>query len=218
MPNLCGERVAIPDTRQPGRHRRCREGNRCPKPGAGGPHILIVRQSPPKRDASRGRGWAPRISRRPGCVFWKEVVEVMETLNQVLLIVHYLGLTLGFSVGITNVVVSVVNARTAPEMQPVLRPIPPIMSRIGEVGLALLWATGITLIYTRWNGWEMLPALFKVKLGAVIVLTLAVGIIAHLGRRIKRGDTGAAKNIENFGKLASLSALVALVFAVLAFG
>ncbi|GIK31421.1 MAG: hypothetical protein D8M52_09580 [Chlorobi bacterium] len=142
----------------------------------------------------------------------------METLNQVLLIVHYLGLTLGFSVGITNIVVSVVNARTAPEMQPALRPIPPIMSRIGEVGLALLWVTGVTLIYTRWNGWEMLPTLFKVKLGAVIVLTLAVGIIAHLGRRIKRGDTGAAKNIENFGKLASLSALVALVFAVLAFG
>lgn len=62
MPNLCGERVAIPDTRQPGRHRRCREGNRCPKPGAGGPHILIVRQSPPKRDALLGRREAPRAS------------------------------------------------------------------------------------------------------------------------------------------------------------
>ena len=91
------------------------------------------------------------------------------------------------------------------------------MSKVGRVGLLLLWLTGLTMLYTRWAGFDGMPWQFHVKLTGVVLLTITVLYMGKLEGQIHRGDTAAAAKLPSFGKAASLFALTALVFAVLTF-
>jgi uncharacterized membrane protein len=91
------------------------------------------------------------------------------------------------------------------------------MSHVGSLGLLLLWVTGGTMLFTRWNGFASMPWQFHVKITAVILLTLTVGYIHRLQKLARNGDTAAPAKIQTFGKMATLFALTAVIFAVLAF-
>ena len=81
----------------------------------------------------------------------------MNTLNRALLFLHFVGLALGFSVSFANIVMAALVARAAPSEKPVLARFPPMMSRMGTIGLAVLWITGGTLVYTKWGGFAAIP-------------------------------------------------------------
>lgn len=141
----------------------------------------------------------------------------MNYLNQVLLVLHYLGLAMGLSVSIANGVMGGVISAATPAERGVLARFPPLMSRVGKVGLVLVWISGAVLVETRWGGYAKLPWQFDVKLVAVVLLT-AVIVYIHLQElALRRGDALAPARIELAGKVATLFALVALVFAVLTF-
>lgn len=141
----------------------------------------------------------------------------MDSFNQVMLFLHFLGLGMGFSVSFGNIVMGGLISKAAPAEKAVLGRFPPAISRLGFAGLALLWSTGLVLVYTRWNGFASFPWQFYAKLAAVVLLTLAAAYIHRLERLAQRGDTSAMARIEGFGKVATLSALLATVFAVLTF-
>jgi hypothetical protein len=141
----------------------------------------------------------------------------MTALNQMLLFLHFLGLAMGLSVSIGNIVMLNLITAAAPPEKAILGRFPPAMSKVGRAGLALLWATGLTMAYTKWNGLGSLPWTFHVKLAAVAMLTLLVAYITSLERRIQRGDAAASVQIQIVGKLTSLCALTAVLFAVLTF-
>ena len=141
----------------------------------------------------------------------------MTGFNQTLLILHFLGLAMGLSVSIGNIVMLNLINKAAPPEKAILGRFPPAISQVGRVGLALLWATGLTMAYTKWNGIGSLPWTFHVKLTAVVLLTVLVAYITSLERRIRRGDMAAAAQIQTAGKFTTLCALTAVVFAVLTF-
>ncbi|HUR35363.1 MAG TPA: hypothetical protein VM032_16275 [Vicinamibacterales bacterium] len=141
----------------------------------------------------------------------------MTTLNQVLLILHFLGLAMGLSVSIGNIVVLNLIDKAAPPEKAVLARFPPAISRVGRVGLVVLWATGLAMAYTKWSGIGSMPWTFHVKLAAVIALTGLVIYITRLEARIHRGDLAAAATIQTVGKMTSACALIAIIFAVLTF-
>lgn len=141
----------------------------------------------------------------------------MNGVNQVLLVLHFVGLVMGFSVSIANGVMGSLIAAAAPGERPVLGRFPPLMSRIGKIGLTLLWISGAILVETRWGGFATLPWQFHAKLTAVVLLTITVIFIHTQERRMGKGDPGAAARVEAAGKVAALFALAALVFAVLTF-
>lgn len=138
-------------------------------------------------------------------------------LNQLLLVLHFFGLTMGFAVSISGMVMMSLINKAAPPEKAVLARFPPVMSRVGDVGLVLLWVTGITLVFTKWGGFGVLPWQFHVKLTAVALLTLVVGYIHMLQGRARRGNAGAAGQIPTVAKIALLLAVTAVVFAVLTF-
>jgi uncharacterized membrane protein len=141
----------------------------------------------------------------------------MDGLNKVLLILHFVGLALGFSVSISNMVMLGLITKAAPSEKPVLSRFPPMMSKVGRIGLVLLWVTGLTMVYTKWGGFGVLPWQFHVKLTAVVLLSVTVGCIDVMERRVRKGDLSVAARIPTVGKIATTFALLALVFAVLAF-
>ena len=141
----------------------------------------------------------------------------MNGLNRVLLILHFLGLALGFSVSIANPVMSRLISNSPPPEKAALGRFPSIMIRVSSIGLSLLWVTGVILVYTKWGGFATLTWQFYIKLAAVVLLTATVVYIHRLERLVQRGDAAAAMLIESAGKAATSFAVIAVVFAVLAF-
>ena len=90
----------------------------------------------------------------------------MASFNQLLLVLHFIGLGMGLSVSFGNIVVLGLIGSAGPSEKPVLARFPPAISKVGQIGLALLWITGATMAYTKWNGigsmpWTFQPCLLK---------------------------------------------------------
>ena len=141
----------------------------------------------------------------------------MIPILQVLLFLHFLGLALGFAVSFANMVMGRLIAKAAPAEKPVLGRFPPAMSKLGRIGLILLWVTGVALVYLKWGGFAALSWEFYVKLAAVVLLTITTEYIHWLERLVHKGNLAALARIEAAGKVAMMLALVAVAFAVLVF-
>ena len=139
-------------------------------------------------------------------------------LDQFLVIVHFIGLALGFSAGFGNMVVMGLIAKAAPPDKAVLGRVPPALGRLGVIGLVLLWASGIAIVMTRYGGFAILPRPFIYKLTAVVLLTLTVAYINVLQPRAQRGDAAAMARIQTLGRLSGPLSLLAVIFAVITFG
>jgi len=141
----------------------------------------------------------------------------MDVLNRTFLILHFLGLAMGLSVTFGNIVMQRLIANAPPNERPILGRFPLALSAVGRIGLVVLWVTGLTMAYTKWNGIASLPWTFHVKLTAVILLTIVVVIATGLEGRVRRGDQAALSRLQTIGPLASVFALVAVIFAVITF-
>ncbi len=139
-------------------------------------------------------------------------------LDQFLVVVHFIGLSLGMSVGFANMVMAGLIAKAAPQEKGVLGRFPPAMSRLGLIGLGLLWASGISIVLTRYGTFAILPRTFIVKLTAVVLLTIVILYIQVLQRRVDAGDLSAMARIQTLGRLSGPLALIAIIFAVITFG
>jgi uncharacterized membrane protein len=140
----------------------------------------------------------------------------MDRFNQLVLFLHFLGLALGFATSFANMSMSRVMAEASLQERAVLGRFPPVMSRIGKIGLALLWVTGLMLWQTKWS-FASWPWQFHAKLTSVVLLTVTVTYIHWQERKLQRGDISAAARIGTAGKFAMIWALLALAFAVLTF-
>lgn len=140
-----------------------------------------------------------------------------DTLFRVLRVLHFVGLAMGFAVSFGNMVVAGLIAKASAPDKAVLGRFSPAIVRVGDTGLALLWVTGLLLVFLKWGGFADLPWQFHVKVTAVVILTGVIGYIHALMRKARNGDAAAAARIPAAGKVAFLSALTALVFAVLSF-
>lgn len=138
-------------------------------------------------------------------------------LNQLLLILHFLGLAFGLSAGVVNLALRGLMAGADPAEVRGLSRLPPVMAQVGGSGLLLLWATGFMLTFSKWGGFGNLPWQFHVKLAAVVALTGVVGLSHALLAKARRGDAGAAALLPQTGMAAFVLSILAVVFAVLTF-
>ena len=139
-------------------------------------------------------------------------------LDQFLVIVHFLGLAMGMSSGFGNMVMAGLIAKAAPHEKAVLGRFPPAIGRVGLIGLTLLWGSGLSIVWTRYGTFAILPRAFIYKLIAVVLLTMVVIYIHFLQRRVQNGDASAMARIQLMGKLTGPLAVLAVIFAVIPFG
>jgi hypothetical protein len=141
----------------------------------------------------------------------------MNALNRTLIVLHLLGLAMAFAASIGNLVMHRLIEAASLQDKAVLGRFPKVMSRVGSYGLALLWATGLTLVYTRWGGFGSLPWTFHVKLTAVVIVTAAVGASHAVTAKVGRGDTAARAWLPVIGAIGLAAATLAVIFAVVTF-
>ena len=139
-------------------------------------------------------------------------------LDHTLLIVHFLGLAMGMASGFSNMVMAGVAAKATASEQAILARFPPAMSRVGVIGLALLWVSGFALVLTRYGTFAVLPGTFHAKLTAVVLLTIVVAYLNVLMPKAQRGDAAARARIRMLGMTTGPLAILAVIFAVITFG
>lgn len=139
-------------------------------------------------------------------------------LYEVVIFLHFTGLSLGIGGGMANLLLGLRASRTTmPEAAGVLRGMAPVYARVETLGLALLWLSGLFLL--AWSGLNALtiPA-FQAKLAFVVLLT-GISVIARITARnaVKAGLQPKPGRIRAMGVATLTSAFIALGFAVLAF-
>jgi hypothetical protein len=73
-------------------------------------------------------------------------------------------------------------------------------------------------VWSKWDGFASLPQTFWVKAIFILSLTLVTGLIHMTYAEIRKGNVALAARLPKLGPMAGVSSLLAVLFAVLAFG
>ena len=138
-------------------------------------------------------------------------------MNEALLFLHFFGLMLGAAGGFSSAIVMRRALVLPADDARAVRGLGPILANVSGIGLALLWATGLILVWSKWGGIESLPQMFWIKAIFILSLTVVTGLIHMTYAEIRKGNPAAAAKLPKLGPLAGVSALLAVLFAVLTF-
>ena len=138
-------------------------------------------------------------------------------MNEALLFLHFFGLMLGAAGGFASAVLMRRALVLPADEAKVVRGLGPILANVSGIGLALLWFTGLILVWSKWDGFGSLPQMFWVKAIFILSLTVMTGLIHMTYAEIRKGNPAAAAKLPKFGPMAGISALFAVLFAVVAF-
>lgn len=134
-----------------------------------------------------------------------------------LVFLHFIGLAMGFAAGFGNMVMAGLMAKASADERRVLSRFRPAIARVGDIGLVLLWMTGLALVFWKWRGFGALPGLFHAKLTVVVLMTLVIGYMHSQMRGVAAGDAGAIARTETAGKVVFALAVVTVALAAWTF-
>lgn len=139
-------------------------------------------------------------------------------MNGFLLFLHFVGLMIGAAGGLGGAILGRRALTMPPEQAQVIRSLGPMLANVAAVGVAVLWVTGVILVFSMYGGFGNLPSLFWVKLAFVIAVTVLVGLV-HMTyaeiRRTKNPALGARFAI--LGPATGLANLIVVLIACFAF-
>jgi hypothetical protein len=141
---------------------------------------------------------------------------MIDVVNQILLILHFFGLGAAFAAGAGNAAVAS-QLQRSPGDAPILSRMQPTFVLTGQIGLGLLWLTGLIMVWTRWSGPGSLPGTFWVKFGLVVVLTAVVIYVTILSNRARAGDEAAKRQLPMVAPFSGILLVLVVIFAVMAF-
>ena len=138
-------------------------------------------------------------------------------MKTMLLIAHLIAIATGTGMSIANYINIRVASGEKGERREALAYLRRVLARLADVVIAIIWLTGIGL-------WWVLPPVdapnswFVVKIGFVLLLTLCHGLARMTaGRMMRTGDASLYARMELFVSGVWMSALAAIILAVLAF-
>jgi len=134
-----------------------------------------------------------------------------------MLIVHFLGLTMGLGSSFAFMFLGIAGSKMEKEEGKKFALNTFAISRMGHIGLAMLIFSGLYLMTPFWGSLASLPMLIA-KLILVLVLTITVIFLSIYSNRAKKGETEAnLKKIAALGKVSLLSGIIIVLLAVLIF-
>lgn len=139
-------------------------------------------------------------------------------MNEAVLFLHFLGLMIGAAGGLASGILMRRALILPAEDAKVVRSLGPLLANVSAIGVVLLWITGLIMVWSKWDGFGNLPGLFWAKAVFIVSLTVIVGLIHMTYGQIRKGNVAMAARLPIPGPLAGVSSLLAVLFAVLAFG
>jgi hypothetical protein len=138
------------------------------------------------------------------------------TMQQLVVILHLTVIALGIGFTASNFINTRLALGGGDELAKGLGLQRHVISRFGDGVIALIWVSGLVLLWLR--GTDNLPGAFHAKMAFVVLLTLMHGFARATGGKMRRsGNLGLLPRLSVVVLLGWLSAVAALVCAVLAF-
>ena len=138
-------------------------------------------------------------------------------MNDAILFLHFVGLMLGAAGGFASAIIMRRALALPADEAKVLRGLGPILAKVSAIGVAVLWVTGLILVWSKWDGFGSLPQMFWVKAVFILSLTAVAILINMTYAEIRKGNVAVAARLPKLGPMAGISALLAVLFAVLTF-
>lgn len=127
---------------------------------------------------------------------------------------------MAFIVGGANLVLMPVAgskmATATPEQRGLLLDIIEKFSKAGKYAFITLLATGILVLWLKWN-WVVPNAWFWVKMAGIVAMIVFIGLNDMNRRKAAQGDREAAGRSKLFGQLTGVSFLIVVFAAVFSF-
>jgi hypothetical protein len=137
-------------------------------------------------------------------------------MNEILLILHLFGFGTGMAASVGNFAI-MRTVRGSPADAPALMKLSPVLGRAGQIGLGLLWLTGIILVWSKWGGPQNLPTAFWWKFACVVILTGVSAMLGITAKQIQAGNRALAARMPIMGAAAAVLLVLVVIFAVYAF-
>lgn len=138
-------------------------------------------------------------------------------MKDVMLILHFLGIAMGAGVSFAFLFLGLTARKMAKEEAQKFMLNSYNLTRMGNIGLVLLFLSGGYLMTPYWKLLGEMP-LLATKLVLFLALGAFLGMISSNARKARQGDSEKyMKKIETFGKLALLVTITIVVLAVLSF-
>lgn len=140
----------------------------------------------------------------------------MEILGLFLFFVHIVAFIVG---GANLVLMPVAGSKMAtatPEQRGLLLDIIEKFSKAGKYAFITLLATGILVLWLKWN-WVVPNAWFWVKMAGIVAMIVFIGLNDMNRRKAAQGDREAAGRSKLFGQLTGVSFLIVVFAAVFSF-
>lgn len=141
----------------------------------------------------------------------------MQMFIVILLWLHFMGIALGLGAGISLSQVAPRLVAAAPGDARALDTLEMALSRIGITGLTLLLVTGPLLLWLRFGGIQLMSAWFWVKMAFVALTVVGVATSKWATGRFRAGERQYAKLMLIGGRVAGISAVLAMLCATLTF-
>jgi len=138
-------------------------------------------------------------------------------MKTILLIAHLIAIATGTGMSIANYINIRIAAGEKGERREALAFLRRTLARIADIVILAIWITGLGLFFSlppadEPNSW------FVVKLGFVVLLTVCHGLARMTaGRMVRTGDQALYPRMELLVSGGWMSALAAIILAVLAF-
>lgn len=142
----------------------------------------------------------------------------MDIVVSLLIFLHFMGLVIGMGSGIAMGVLGPMYGQASEEQRGLLFRIGKLLGRNGHIGLALLWITGPLIIFLKYGGLGAMTDFFWIKIVFVVILSASIGIGSAAFRRWANGDMSASGRVALTSKINGACGILAVLFAVLAFG
>lgn len=138
-------------------------------------------------------------------------------MREVMLITHFVGLTMALGAGFANLFLNRVASKLEPAERGSFMSKIVILGRMGQIGLGLLLLSGFFLATPYWKSLGEMP-LFIAKLVLVAVLLISVSLVLLILRKAKKqGNPGLLKNVRPLGMLNFFIGITIVILAVLVF-
>ena len=134
-------------------------------------------------------------------------------MREPMLILHFIGLTLGLGTSFAHAFLGIATAKMSPEEVIKFRLHSLVLGRMGNIGIGLLIFSGLGLITPYWKVLSELP-LLMIKLGLVVVLAVLITVLNVLSKKAMQGD--AAVYLKKMGKFGKMSLIIGLTIVILA--
>jgi uncharacterized membrane protein len=141
----------------------------------------------------------------------------MEVLNNILLWIHLVSLSLGGAASFGIPVVAGLMPSSTPDTRQVLFKAMKGLSTVSRAGLVGLIVTGPLLVWLRYGGTSGFTWWFWLKMVLVVVLIVLIGWAGMNARQAERGELEAIKRGPRIGGAAMLVLLAIVLSAVFAF-